>query len=140
MATSRPTPREASAPSPEQPLTQLISKTTADLGSLVRKEIELAKIEIKEDVRHTAKAGGAFGAAGFAGYMAAVLVSLAIVFVLDIVMPLWVAFLIVAVVYAIGGVVLFRQARIRMRSFTPGPEQTVETLKEDMEWAKARAK
>ena len=61
-------------PSPEQPLSELISRTSSDLATLFRKEVELAKIEIRDDVRHTAKAGSMFGAAGFAGYLAVVLV------------------------------------------------------------------
>jgi uncharacterized membrane protein YqjE len=127
-------------PSPDQPLSQLISRTSSDLATLFRKEVELAKIEIRDDVRHTAKAGSMFGAAGFAGYLAAVLASLAVVFALDLAMPLWAAFLIVAVLFALVGFVLFRQARTRMSEFTLGPEQTMETIKEDIEWAKARSK
>jgi uncharacterized membrane protein YqjE len=127
-------------PSPDQPLSELISRTSSDLATLFRKEVELAKIEIRDDVRHTAKAGSMFGAAGFAGYLAAVLASLAVVFALDLAMPLWAAFLIVAVLFALVGFVLFRQARTRMSEFTLGPEQTMETIKEDIEWAKARSK
>jgi len=127
-------------PSSDQPLSELISRASSDLATLFRKEVELAKIEIRDDVRHTAKAGSMFGAAGFAGYLAAVLASLALVFVLDLAMPLWAAFLIVAVLFALVGFVLFRQARTRMSQFTLGPEQTIETIKEDIEWAKARSK
>jgi nitrate/nitrite transporter NarK len=127
-------------PSPDQPLSQLISRTSSDLATLFRKEVELAKIEIRDDVRHTAKAGSMFGAAGFAGYLAAVLASLAVVFALDLAMPLWAAFLIVAVLFAFVCFVLFRQARTRMSEFKLGPEQTIETIKEDIEWAKARSK
>jgi len=142
MATSnRSTPNGSlREPSPEQPLSELISRTSSDLATLFRKEVELAKIEIRDDVRHTAKAGSMFGAAGFAGYLAAVLASLAVVFALDLAMPLWAAFLIVAVLFALVGFVLFRQARTRMSEFTLGPEQTIETVKEDIEWAKARSK
>jgi Flp pilus assembly protein TadB len=107
---------------------------------LFRKEVELAKIEIRDDVRHTAKAGSMFGAAGFAGYLAAVLASLAVVFALDLAMPLWAAFSIVAALFAFVCFVLFRQARTRMSEFKLGPEQTIETIKEDIEWAKARSK
>jgi hypothetical protein len=127
-------------PSPDQPLSELISRMTTDVSALVRKEIELAKIEIKEDVRHTARVSGMFGAAGFAGYMAAILLSLAAVFALDVALPLWSAFLIVAALFGIVGFMLFQQGRTRMKDFTPGPEQTVETIKEDIEWAKARRK
>jgi uncharacterized membrane protein YqjE len=127
-------------PSPDQPLSELISRMTSDVSALVRKELELAKIEVKEDVRHTARVGGMFGAAGLAAYVAAILLSLAAVFALDVALPLWSAFLIVAALFAIAGFMLFEQGRTRMKDFTPGPEQTVETIKEDIEWAKARRK
>src|SRR5918911_4052715 len=83
----------------ERPLSELVTQMTSDVGTLVRKEIELAKIEIKEDVRRTAKAGGMLGAAGFAGYMGGVLLSFAIAFLLAEVIPTWLGFLIVAVIY-----------------------------------------
>jgi phosphotransferase system glucose/maltose/N-acetylglucosamine-specific IIC component len=111
---------------------------TGDISTLFRKEIELAKIEIKDDVRQTAKAGGLFGAAGFAGYMLAVMLSFALAFLLDLIMPTWVAFLIVGVLYGVGGYLLFRRAKERFKRITPGPEQTIETIKEDVEWIKAR--
>jgi hypothetical protein len=127
-------------PAPDQPLSELISRASSDLATLFRKEVELAKIEIRDDVRHTAKAGSMFGAAGFAGYLAVLLASLAVVFALDLAMPLWAAFSSVAALFAFVGFVLFRQARTRMSQFTLGPEQTIETIKEDIEWAKARSK
>ena len=112
-------------PSPDQPLSELISRASSDLATLFRKEVELAKIEITDDVRHTAKAGSMFGAAGFAGYLAVVLASLALVFVLDLAMPLWAAFSSVAALFAFVCFILFRQARTRMSQFTLGPEQTI---------------
>ena len=127
-------------PSPDQPLSELMSRASSDLATLFRKEVELAKIEIRDDVRYAAKAGSMFGAAGFAGYLAAVLGSLALVFVLDLAMPLWAAFSSVAALFAFVCFILFRQARTRMSQFTLGPEQTIESIKEDIEWAKARSK
>lgn len=124
----------------ERPLSELVTQMTSDVGTLVRKEIELAKIEIKEDVQRTAKAGGMLGAAGFAGYMAVVLLSFAIAFLLAEVIPTWLGFLIVAVIWAAVGFVLFQQGRTRMKQGTLVPEQTVETVKEDVEWVKARRK
>jgi len=124
----------------ERPLSELVTQMTSDVGTLVRKEIELAKIEIKEDVQRTARAGAMLGAAGFAGYMVVVLLSFAIAFLLAEVIPTWLGFLIVAVIYGVVGFVLFQQGRARMKQGTLVPEQTVETVKEDVEWVKARRK
>jgi hypothetical protein len=142
MATYRPTasPSGAADPSPEQPLTQLLSRMTGDLTTLLRKEVQLAKIEIRDDVKQTAKAGGVYGAVGFAGYMAAVLISFALAFLLDLIMATWLAFAIIGVLYAVAGYVLFRQGQNRFKEFKPVPEQTIETIKEDIEWARTRHK
>jgi hypothetical protein len=55
------------------------------------------------------------------------------------VMPAWLAALIVAVVYGIIAFVLVKQGQARMkRPAPPVPEQTIETVKEDVEWAKTQ--
>jgi nitrate/nitrite transporter NarK len=125
-------------PSPEQPLSQLISRMTSDVSTLFRKEVELAKIEVKDEVRQTAKAGAMYGGAGFAGYLAAVMISFAIALLLDLTMATWLAFLIVGIIYAIVAYVLFKQGQQRAKRINPVPEQTVETIKEDIEWVKTR--
>ena len=120
-------------------LGQLFSTLTADLGTLVRKELELAKVEVKQEINGTSKAGAAFGGAGFTAYLAVIFVSLAIAIALAAVMPDALAFLLVGVVYAVVAYVLFKQGQERMKQVRP-PEQTIETLKEDVEWAKAQMK
>jgi uncharacterized membrane protein YqjE len=130
----------ASDPSPDQPLAQLVARMTSDLSALFRKEVELAKIEIREEMKQTAKASGMYGAAGFAGYMALVLVSLALAFLLDLIMPTWIAFLIVGVAYGAAGYLLFRRGQERFKAINPLPEQTIETIKEDVEWVRTRNK
>ena len=98
--------------------------------------MELAKAEIRQEARKAGKAAGMLGGAGFAGYMVALLLTLALVAALSNVMdPGWAA-LIVAVVWAVIGAVLFATGRQRMRTVSPVPRQTVETLKEDAQWLK----
>jgi hypothetical protein len=115
---------------------QLISDISDDLSKLFRQEVELAKAEVREEAKKAGKAAGMLGAAGFAGYMVALLVTLAVVAALSNVMdPGWAA-LIVAVVWAVVGVVLYATGRQRLRTVSPVPRQTVETLKEDAQWLK----
>jgi hypothetical protein len=123
---------------PDKSLGELFSTMTGDLSTLFRKEIELAKVEVKDDVKRAGKAGGMLGAGGFAGYMAVFFLSLALGWLLDAVLPRPLAFFIVAVIYGIAAVILLRQGRERLKHINPVPEQTVETLKEDVEWAKAQ--
>jgi hypothetical protein len=69
--------------------------------------------------------------------MALLFLSLAIAWGLAAALPRGVAFLIVGLLYAAGAAVLFVIARERAKKINPVPEQTVETLKEDVEWLKA---
>jgi hypothetical protein len=122
----------------ERSLGELLSAMTSDVSLLVRKELELAKAETKDELRTAGGAAGAMGAAAFVGYLAVLMLSFAAAWGLSEVMAAGWAFLIVGVVYAVIGAVLFVQARARAREISPVPQQTVETLKEDVEWARAR--
>lgn len=126
-----------SAASPEPTLGELVSGMTADFGTLVRKELELAKAEVREEAKTSGKAVGMFGAAGLAAHMALLFVSLALAWGLTEIMPEGFAFLLVGLLYAAGAAFLAVQAKQRMREVRP-PEQTIETVKEDVAWAKAR--
>ncbi|MFE9398316.1 phage holin family protein [Streptomyces flavidovirens] len=115
---------------------ELLSEVTSDVQLLFRQEMELAKLEIREEATKAGKAAGMFGGAGFAGYMVALFASLAAVFGLANVMDAGWAALIVTGVWAVVGAVLFVMGRSRMRSVSPKPERTVQTLKEDAQWAR----
>ena len=123
---------------PDKSLAELFSAMTADLSTLMRKEVELAKVETKEEVSRTSKAGGLLAAGAITAYLAAVFASFALAWLLDKVMPRALAFLIVAVIYAVVAAVLIVQGRRRLKQVNPVPRQTVETLKEDVQWAKAQ--
>lgn len=114
----------------------LVAGVTSDLSTLMRQELELAKTELRQEVTKTGKAAGMFGGAGFAGWMVGLFVSMALMWALGAAMPLGWAALIVAVIWALVGAVLFMQGRQKMRAVHPVPEQTVQTLKEDVQWAK----
>jgi hypothetical protein len=124
-----------SAPRDES-IGNMIGQVAGDVSTLFRQEVALAKAELKEEAVKAAKAGGMLAGAGFAGYMVAVLLSLALVFALDAVMPLGWAAVIVAVIWAIIGGVLYAVGRNRMKNVDPVPRQTVETLREDAQWVR----
>lgn len=114
----------------------LLGELSGDLSKLMRQELELAKAEFREEAVKAGKATGMLAAAGFAGYLTTVLLSLALVFALGAVMPLGWAALIVAALWGITGLILYTTGRAKLRTVNPKPERTVETLKEDAEWAK----
>ncbi|TWG09414.1 phage holin family protein [Actinoplanes teichomyceticus] len=115
---------------------ELIGNISDDLSQLFRQEVELAKAEIKQEAAKAGKAAGMLGGAGFAGYLAVVLLSFAAVFGLDAIMPLGWAALIVAVVWAVIGAVLYASGRKKLKTVDPMPRRTVDTLKEDARWLK----
>lgn len=115
---------------------QLVGQVTSDLSTLMRQEFELAKAEVTAEAKKASTGAGLLGGAGFAGYMAAIFASLTLMFLLDLLMPLWAAALIVTVLYGVVGYVLYSKGRTKMQTVDPKPRQTVETLKEDVQWAK----
>jgi uncharacterized membrane protein YqjE len=115
---------------------ELLSEVTSDIQALFRQEVELAKAEIREETAKVGKAAGMYGGAGFGGYMVALFASLAAMFGLANVVDTGWAALIVTAVWAVIAAVLFVMGRSRMREVSPKPEQTVETLKEDAQWAR----
>jgi hypothetical protein len=115
---------------------QLIGEISDDLSKLFRQEVELAKAEVRQEATKAGKAVGMLGAAGFAGYLAVLLLSFALVYALANVMDAGWAALIVAVIWAAVGAVLYATGRKKLRTVSPVPRQTVETLKEDAQWLK----
>ena len=122
----------------DRSLQELWSDMTSEAGTLVRKEIELAKLEAKESATRASKAGVMFGAGGVVAFLALQLLSFAAAWGLAAVLPTGFAFLIVGVVYVAIAAVLFSQGRKRAAEVKLVPEQTVETLKEDVQWARAQ--
>ena len=112
---------------------ELIGELAGDLSTLLRKEMELAKAEIKTEVSKAGKGAGLLGGAGYAGLMVGVFASLTLVFLLDLAMPLWVAALLVTLAWAVAGAVLFKSGREQISSVHPTPTQTVESIKETLQ-------
>lgn len=115
---------------------ELVGKVTTDLSTLMRQEFALAKAELTEEAKKAGKGAGALGAAGYLGYLASIFASLTLMFVLDLFLPLWAAALIVTALYGLIAFVLFSKGKKQMKTVDPTPRQTVETLKEDVQWAK----
>jgi len=115
---------------------ELIGNISNDLSTLFRQEVELAKVELKEEATKAGKAAGMLGAAGYAGHLAVLLLSFALVFALGNVMDWGWAALIVGAIWGIVAAVLFVNGRKKMKTVDPVPRRTTETLKEDAQWLK----
>lgn len=131
MATER--EREAS-------VTSLLGGIVEDAQELVRKEIALARQEIREEIGNAKDAGVKLAIAGavlgVGGLLLVLMLAQALADLLNL--PTWVGYGIVGVVLAIVGYVLLSSAQKTMKQIQPVPEKTVETMKENIEWIKDR--
>ena len=121
----------------DQSLAELISRMTSDVGQLVSTQLELAKVEIKDEVTRAGKGVGMVGGGGLAAHMALLLLSFAAAYGLaSVIDSLGWAFFFVGLIYAIAAAVLVVKGKQQITSATPIAEQTVGSLKEDLEWAR----
>jgi uncharacterized membrane protein YqjE len=119
----------------DRSLGELLSRLTEDFGDLVSTQVELAKVEIKEEVTRAGKGAGMLTGAGVVAYLAVTLLSFAAAWGLAEVMPEGFAFLIVGAVWAIVAAVLYFSGRKELDAVRV-PPQTKASIQEDIQWAK----
>jgi Putative Actinobacterial Holin-X, holin superfamily III len=121
----------------DQQLVELLSALRGEAGVLLRQEVALAKVEIREKVRLTATGAALLCGAALLAVLTAGAVTAAAVLGLAIVLPAWAAALVVASVEGVAGVILALRGRARIGAATPfTPERTVRTVRKDIEWAR----
>src|SRR3972149_9381487 len=119
----------------KRPIRGVVSTSIVEgVQTLVRKEVELAKIEAGEAVAVRAKGGGMMAAAGVVGLFALGFAAASGSAALDLVLPAWAAYLIVGAAFAVIAAARVLAGRRAIRT-APTPERTQETLKEDARWA-----
>jgi len=123
---------------PDRSTGELVGSVAARFGDLVAKELELAKVETTDEVKKAAKASTLLVGGGLLAYLALMMASVAVALWLDEVMPPAIAFAIVAIFHAIVAAILVSVGRNRIRQVNPVPQQTIETVKEDVEWARTQ--
>ena len=111
----------------QRTLGQLVAQASDDLSGIVRAEIALAKAELRGDVKNAALGGGLFGAAGYLGLLASILLVIAAAYGLVAAgLAPWLAFLIVAVVLLLIAGILALVGKSRLGKLGP-PERTIRT-------------
>jgi len=128
-------PREANRSLPE-----LMHELTQELSTLVRQELQLARAEIAGAVKPAAASAGLLGTGALFGLGAFGAATAFLIALVALWIPVWAAALFVAVVYGIVALVAAMTAKKTIQHTAPPLEQTAQTLKEDIEWAKTRAK
>jgi membrane protein len=134
------TERGAGASS-EAPLAELIKQLSEQSSRLARQEVELAKSELAVKGKRAGIGAGMFGGAGAFGFYGLGALTAAAILALATAVTAWLAALIIAVVFAAIAGILALQGKTKVQQATPPvPEEATESVKEDVQWAKTRAK
>ncbi len=133
---------QANDPDPrlrEQSMGELFKELSNELSTLVRQELKLAQAEMTEKGKKAGIGAGMFGGAGIAGMLALGTLTACLIAALAEGMDVWLAALIVTVLYAAlaGGLALMGKQRVSAAT-PPVPEQTIDSVKEDVQWAKTQ--
>ncbi|MFF2299675.1 phage holin family protein [Arthrobacter sp. NPDC058127] len=130
-----PTPAHAKAESTS--LGDLLGEVTQDISTLIRQEVELAKVELKQSATRAGRGAGMLAGAGVAGHFVLLFLSLALWYALGGLIGLGWSAVVVAVLWAIIAAVLATQGRSQLKS-VKGMPQTAETIQEIPETLKPR--
>ncbi len=125
----------------DRPTGELLKELSDHTTTLVKQELDLAKAELAEKGKQAGMGAGMFGGAGLFGVGAFAAVTACVIAALATGMDVWLAALIVAVVYAaVAGVMAITGKKKVQEAVPPVPEQATDSVKEDLEWVKTRAR
>jgi uncharacterized membrane protein YqjE len=117
---------------------ELVKDLASQTSTLVRQEIQLAQAEVTEKGKLAGKGAGMLAGAGVTALLGLGALTAFVIVVLDSFMALWLAALIVTIVWLVIAAVLAMSGKKALQAATPPVPQTIETVKEDIEWAKTR--
>ena len=115
---------------------ELLSGLASDVSLLVKQEIQLAKVELTATGKDMGKGVGLLAGAAVFGLLMMMALTALLIIILDAFLPLWLAALIVTLLWGIVAAVLALSGKKQIQKATPPAEQTIETVKEDVQWAK----
>ena len=136
--TQSPIGRDSVDSTDDRSLGQIVSDVSNDFATLMKQEIELAKVELKQEMAKAGKGAGMLGGAGLSGWFVLLFLSLALVFLLDNWLPVEVAALLTALLWAVIAAVLAAVGRKKVKEANPELPKTQQSLKEDAQWARAQ--
>ncbi len=125
----------------DQSIPDLMRQLASETSTLVRQELDLAKAEMTQKGKQAGVGVGLFGGAAVVALLAMGAFTACLIALLSLAMRVWVAALIVTVVYLVIAAALASAGRTRLKQgLPPKPEQTVDSVKEDVEWTRIQAK
>jgi len=120
----------------ERSLGELFSELAQETSTLVRQEVQLAKTEMGQKASRVGKDVGFLAAGGAVAYAGLLAILAGVIVLLGQVIPMWLSALLVGLVVAGVGYFLVRKGLDALKREDLAPRQTIETLKEDQQWAK----
>ena len=124
----------------DRSLGELFSELAQETSTLVRQEVNLAKTEMGDKASRAGRHVGVLAAGGALAYAGLLAILAGVIALLNDVMPLWVAALLVGILVAIVGYIMVRRGLDALKRDDFAPRETIETLKEDQQWAKDQTK
>jgi uncharacterized membrane protein YqjE len=128
------------SPIPQRSIADVLRDIIGNLQQIIRSEFRLARVELREKAQRAAKPAGSLATGVVLALYGLGFLFLAAVYALDLVIPAWAAALIVGALLAIIGSLLISVGRNHLKQIDPVPEKTVETVKENVQWAKTQTK
>ena len=122
----------------DRSLGEIVSDVSNNFATLMKQEVELAKVELKQELTKAGTGVGMLGGAGFSGHLMLLFLSAALMFLLDNWLPIEVAALITGLLWAVVAAALAALGRHKLKEANPELPKTQQTLKEDVRWAKAQ--
>jgi hypothetical protein len=128
----------ADRPADDTSVAELISGLVNDAQQLVRREIDLAKREVTIELDKVKQGAVALGIGAGVTIIGALLLAHMLVYLVQALtgLSLWVSYLIVGAVFAIGGGLMLMQGLKRMKEVDPVPRETIESVRKDVQWIK----
>ena len=121
-------------------MADVLQDIVANVQTIIRSEVRLAKTEVTEEATKAARAGGVMAGGVVAALFTIWLLLLTILYALATVMPMWGAALALFVLMAIVTAAMLTAGKKRFKAVHPKPEKTIETMKENVEWVKSQTK
>lgn len=127
-------------PQTQRTVSDVLQDIVGNVQQIIRSEFRLAKVELREKAERASRPAVFVASGALIGVYGLGFLFLAAVYGLAIVMPEWAAALIVGAVLSIVGVLALSFGRAKLQAIDPMPDKTVETLKENVQWAKEQIK
>lgn len=121
-------------------IADVLQDIVANVQTIIRAEIRLAKTEVKEEITKARAAAGMMAGGAVAALFTVWLLLLTAFFALSTVMPFWAAALVLLIVMAIVTAILLMAGRKRLKTVNRKPEKTIETMKENVQWVKTQTR